>query len=130
MGAEGPHSLRFEPVPASLEEARALLEAAIRRMVSKTQFARLLPAHSEKRTWLVDTTTSTNLGIIATGRKYALRMPNDEGVIVFAGKHVDYFPFPPQRNWRWLALWLLLPPVFCWLLLKAIGRLGRPRPAA
>ncbi len=40
VGTEGPYEVRFAPVPASLEEARALLEAAIRQAHAGDRFTR------------------------------------------------------------------------------------------
>jgi len=108
------------------EDPSVGIEATIRRALLKTSFARLAPPFLN-RTWLVDPATSKNLGIISTGRRFILRTPDEQALVVFAGKHVDYFEFPPTRNWLWLILWSLVPPASCWLLLKAIARLKTRR---
>jgi hypothetical protein len=107
------------------EDANVGIEASIRRALFKTPFSGLAPPFLD-RTWLIEVETDRNLGLVATGRRSILRTPDEKGVLVFAGKHVDYFPFPPQRNWRWLILWSSLPPVCVWLALRAIkGLRGR-----
>jgi hypothetical protein len=73
---------------------------------------------------VVDLADGRTVGRIDSGKSRYV-VPDNSGFVVVSDDRLDFYTFPPRRNWRWLAIWGFAPVAAAWIIRFAIRRRQR-----